>query len=275
MSSSSRLVSHPIEHWQKSCVHAARIGGEILKEYRGKVVAREKAPKDLVTQADLDSQRAIELYLRQLFPGHLILGEESEPEVHRQARSDREGQVRWIIDPLDGTTNFVHQLPNYCVSVAVERDGQVWAGAVYDPILDECFHAGKDRGAWLNEQPIRASECRRMDEALLAVGFSAGIQPGSLEVKRFEEVLYRARAIRRLGSAALNLCYVAAGRLDGYFATSVKTWDVAAGILLITEAGGHVTGVDGSPFDLNAAHVAVAANPELHAQLGQHLFHVR
>ncbi len=180
-----------------------------------------------------------------------------------------------MIDPLDGTTNFVHQLPNYCVSVAVERDGVIWAGAVYNPVSDECFHAGRGRGAWLNHDPIKASSCSKLNEALLAVGFSAGIKRGSVEVRRFEELLYEARAIRRLGSAALNLCYVAAGRLDGFFATSVKPWDVAAGVLLIEEAGGIVTGIDGSPFDLIRAHVAAAATREVHAQMGQHLFDLR
>jgi myo-inositol-1(or 4)-monophosphatase len=266
---------HPIELWQKSCVHAVRIGGEILKEYCGKVVAHEKAPRDLVTQADLASQKAIELYLKQLFPEHLFLGEESDAATLNQVSENRDGRVRWVIDPLDGTTNFVHQLPNYCVSVAVERDGVIWAGAVYNPVSDECFHAGRGRGAWLNHDPIKASSCSKLNEALLAVGFSAGIKRGSVEVRRFEELLYEARAIRRLGSAALNLCYVAAGRLDGFFATSVKPWDVAAGVLLIEEAGGIVTGIDGSPFDLIRAHVAAAATREVHAQMGQHLFDLR
>ena len=266
--------SHPIELWQKDCVHAARIGGEILKEYQGRVVPHEKGPRDLVTEADLASQRAIELYRSPRFPDHLILGEESDPETRRHASENPDGRVRWVIDPLDGTTNFVHQLPNYCVSVAVERDGVIWAGAVYNPVSDECFHAGRGCGAWLNDRELRTSRCMKLEEALLAVGFSAGIQRGSVEVRRFEELLYQARAIRRLGSAALNLCYVAAGRLDGFFATSVRPWDVAAGILLIEEAGGIVTDIQGKPFDLIRAHVATAATSALHEQLGQHLFTV-
>ena len=271
--SSEAPTKHPIEQWQSTCIHAARIGGEILKEFRGKVVPNEKAPKDLVTQADLASQRAIELYLTQRYPTHLILGEESDISVHQSAAGNSgSGRVRWIIDPLDGTTNFVHQLPNYCVSVAVEKDGVIWAGAIYDPILDECFHAGNGLGAWLNDTQLTTSKCTNLSEALLAVGFSAGIQPGSIEVTRFENVLYQARAMRRLGSAALNLAYVGAGRLDGFFAASVKAWDVAAGVLIVREAGGVVTGVDGQPFDLDKAHVAVASSDALHRQLGESLF---
>jgi len=234
------------------------------------VTAREKQPKDLVTEADLESQRVIEEFLRQRFPTHRILGEESIG-VAEVAETNGD-QVRWIIDPLDGTTNFVHGFPSYCVTVAVERGGTVWAGAVYDPVADECFHAGRGEGAAIDSSlsvstPLATSRCRSLDQALLAAGFSAQVTPGSIEVARFEGVLFRSQALRRLGSAALNLAYVAAGRLDGYFAESVKTWDVAAGVLLIEEAGGIVSAIDGSPLDLEQPRLAAAASRPLHDEL--------
>lgn len=266
MSNADLPLQHPVSLWRKTCIAACQIGGEILKEYRGRVVAREKQPRDLVTEADIASQTAIETFLKQRFPSHRILGEESNLAADDPARQI-DDSVRWIIDPLDGTTNFVHGLPNYCVTVAVERAGVVWAGAIYDPILNECFHAGRGEGVWLDDQPLSGSQCRNLDSALIASGFSANVSPGSIEVARFESVLYKSQALRRLGSAALNLCYVAAGRLDGYFAESVKTWDVAAGVLMIELAGGVVTAIDGGEFDLARPRLATACTPELHRQL--------
>lgn len=266
MSSSEATLQHPVTLWRKSCIAACKLGGEVLKEYQGRVVAREKRPKDLVTEADLESQRVIEGYLKQRFPSHRILGEESNLADDDPARMSGDS-VRWIIDPLDGTTNFVHGLPNYCVTVAVERAGVVWAGAVYDPVLDECFHAGRNEGVWLDDTPLVGSQCMELESALIAAGFSPNVAPGSLEVARFESVLFKSQALRRLGSAALNLCYVAAGRLDGYFAESVKTWDVAAGVLMIELAGGSISAIDGGPFDLAHPRLAVASTKRLHQEL--------
>lgn len=258
-------LDHPVETWRKACVTAAKLGGAVLRQYQGKVTAREKKPRDLVTEADLASQREIETFLRQRFPTHRILGEESglheDDPLHRSS-----DEVRWLIDPLDGTTNFVHGFPSFCVSVAVERQGKIWAGAVYDPVLDECFHAGRGEGAWLNEMKLRTSGCESLGDAMVAAGFSPHLQPGSIEVRRFESLLYRCQAVRRLGSAALNLCYVALGRLDGYFAESVKAWDVAAGVLLIEMAGGVVSGVEGEVFSLDRPRVAAAATGALHRE---------
>lgn len=242
------------------CEFAAREGGNILKQMLGHITAREKGPKDLVTQADLASQQAIRECIATHYPEHGFLGEEDDPT--QPAASDRD--CDWIVDPLDGTVNFVHQLPNFSVSVAFRRRGRVECGCVYDPILDECFTAIEGGGAWLNGRPIRVSECEAIDQALVACSFRANVPRGSLEIARFVEVLHEAQAIRRLGSAALNLCYVAAGRLDAYWATSVKIWDIAAGQLLVTEAGGHLTDIEGQDFVLERPQFLATATPQLH-----------
>ena len=170
-------------------------------------------------------------------------------------------------DPLDGTTNFVHQMPGFAVSVALERRGELIVGVIYDPIAEECFTAARDAGARLNGQPIRASRCRVLREALVAASLSVAVQRDSEEVNRFLEVMVECQALRRLGSAALNLAYLACGRLDGYWATSVKTWDVAAGILLAQEAGAVFTGIQGGVVDLGNPQFIGAATPELHEEL--------
>jgi myo-inositol-1(or 4)-monophosphatase len=253
------------------CEHAARIGGAILLDWVDRITARAKGPKDLVTEADLASQQAIRQVLLSAFPDHQFLGEETENDAKTTQTAGNPGGFRWIVDPLDGTLNYVRGMPSYSVSIALERDSNVLVGVVFDPLLDECFTAVQGRGAFLNGRPLRSSQCRSLDEALVAISFSADVPRGSVEIRRFIEVLHAAQSMRRTGSAALNLCYVASGRLDAYFASSLKSWDVAAGVLIAREAGAVLTSLGGREFDLQRPDLAVAATAEVHAELLQAL----
>jgi len=250
---------------------AARAGGRVLIDLQGRIRPRRKGRNDLVTEADITSQQAIRSILLERFPDHDFLGEETDDAPERLAslgagrRSDH--RFRWIVDPLDGTTNYVHSLPHYAVSVALERAGEILVGVVYDPTSDECYRAVAGRGAELNGGRLEASDCRCASEALMAVSFAPHVPCGSPEVARFLAMLHASQSIRRLGSACLNLCFVAAGRLDGYIAASLKPWDVAAGMLIVREAGGCLTGLGGQPLDLSSPHLTCAATPELHAEL--------
>jgi len=185
----------------------------------------------------------------------------------RLPSSSQESEFCWIVDPLDGTLNYVRQLPNYSVSVALRRGDDILVGAVYDPLLDECFSAETGLGAELNGTPIHASSCENIEQALIAASLPAEVPRNSAEVWRFIEVMHCAQAIRRLGSAALSLCYVASGRLDAYWATCVKVWDVAAGQLIVREAGGSLTRPEGTPFELDRPQFVTAATPRLQNQL--------
>jgi myo-inositol-1(or 4)-monophosphatase len=245
----------------KVCELAARAGGKLLVEMQGSITVREKKPKDLVTEADLASQRAIKAVIDKAYPDHAFLGEEDLFESG-EMESRLTSEYCWVVDPLDGTTNYVHQLQSYCVSIALLHSGTPVVGVVYDPVLDSCYRAARGGGAWLNDRPIATSSCISLDQALIAASLSANVPRNSMEVARFIEILHQCRALRRLGSAALNLAYVASGCLDGYWATSVNTWDVAAGLLLVEEAGGCVEGIDGGEVDwANPRFVASASTP--------------
>jgi myo-inositol-1(or 4)-monophosphatase len=238
-----------------------------LLDLRGRVAVREKAPRDLVTEADLASQCAIHELIRGCFPAHGFVGEETPSSALSSCGSSNAAEYRWIVDPLDGTVNYVHGLQAYCVSVALEHAGAPIVGVVYDPVRDECFSASAGGGVCLNGDRVRVSACRRLCEALVGASFSANVQRDSEEITRFVEVLAASQSVRRLGSAALTMSYVAAGRLDAYWATGAKSWDVAAGVLLVREAGGVLTSVDGSPFQLRHPLLAASSTPELHAEL--------
>ncbi|PQO44525.1 inositol monophosphatase family protein [Blastopirellula marina] len=251
-----------------TCEKAARAAGEVLNHWRGKFSVREKGRADLVTDADLAAQKAIAEILLADFPDFDFLGEESQASERPPADSP----FCWIVDPLDGTTNYVHGLPNYSVSIALAEAGTVIAGVVYDPVFDRCFKAEKGQGAYLNDEKIEVSAAQSLDEALIASSFAASVQPGSKEIDDFIKILTQSQGIRRLGSAALNLAYVASGCLDGYMAFSNKAWDVAAGVILVQEAGGTVQGYGNRPFDLNAPKIVATGTPQLQealqAQLG-------
>jgi myo-inositol-1(or 4)-monophosphatase len=245
------------------CEAAARLGGDILNHYAGRVRYREKARHDLVTEADLASQKAIRELILAAHPDHDFLGEEDSNAVSTAAKANP-SLYRWVVDPLDGTSNYVHGLANYAVSVALQHQGEIICGVVFDPVSKECFAAAKGRGATLNGERILTSGCETMDEAMIAGSFSPNVSRGSLEIARFLEVLHASQSVRRLGSAALNLSYVAAGRLDGYWASSVKIWDIAAGLLIVTEAGGLITQIDGNPLSLEHPDFAASASAPLH-----------
>jgi myo-inositol-1(or 4)-monophosphatase len=252
------------------CESAARAGAAVLLELRHGFRVREKGPRDLVTEADTASQAAIRSVLWEAFPDHGFLGEETLPDDGARESGQREGttaQYRWVVDPLDGTVNYVHQLPGYAVSVALERNGEPVVGVVLDPIIDECFTARASGGAQLNGEPIHAGKCTELDQALVAASFSSNVPRGSPEIARFIEALHACQSLRRMGSAALNLCYVASGRLDAYFATSLKRWDAAAGALIVREAGGVLTDLAGGPFDLGHPSLMAAGTPRLHEAL--------
>lgn len=238
---------------------------------QGDIRARCKGRNDLVTEADLASQRAIKDILLGRYPDHGFVGEESEDASEQLARSPDEREhrdrFRWIVDPLDGTTNYIHGLPHYCVSIGLEQSGELLVGVVFDPVSGECFRAVRGGGAELNGKPLTASGCRQVSEALVAFGFAPDVRPGAPEIAQFLAIMHACRSIRRMGSAALNLSYIAAGRMDAYVAGCAKAWDVAAGALIVRESGGHITGIDGGDFDLRFPHFVCAATPTLHGQL--------
>jgi len=223
----------------------------------------KKSSIDLVTEVDLECERMCRAVLADRFPDHDVLGEELSPD----ARATSTARYRWVYDPLDGTTNYAHGLPIFCSSLALEIDGQAEVGAVFDPSRDELFTAERGVGSFLNGTRLRASATVSLIDSLLVTGFPYNVHEESGDlVQLFGAFLSRARAVRRLGSAALDLCYVAAGRFDGFWEQHLKPWDVAAGALIVTEAGGTVTGMDGTAFDPQAAHL-VASNGPLHPEL--------
>jgi myo-inositol-1(or 4)-monophosphatase len=223
----------------------------------------KKGTIDLVTEIDVACERMCRELLAERFPDHDILAE----EFGGTTGGEKQSRYRWIFDPLDGTTNYAHGLPIYCASLGLEVDGRREVGAVYDPSRNELFTAERGEGAYLNGQRLQVSNASTLLDALLVTGFPYDMhKQGADLVELFGTMLGRARAVRRLGSAALDLCYVAAGRFDAFWEQQLKPWDVAAGALIVEEAGGHVTGMDGSPFDAAAAHL-IASNGAVHDQL--------
>lgn len=251
----------------ETACEAARAGGKILRQQLGKAAVREKAPADLVTDADLASQRVIEELLLARFPQHVFLGEESSEADRLEAAAS--GKPMWVVDPLDGTANFVHRLLSFSVSVALIEDGQTKVGVVYDPMLDTLYAATQSSKATKNGQPIRVSGCNRIEQAMVCCSFRPGVRRGDPEVQHFLNALERSQSLRRLGSAALNLCYVAEGCLDAYWASSVKAWDVAAGHLIASAAGASITNFAGGPFDLWNPQLVASASSQLHSSLLQ------
>ncbi|MFH1923570.1 MAG: inositol monophosphatase family protein [Planctomycetota bacterium] len=252
----------------KVCEQAVRTGGAVLMDKIGRVEVREKGRSDLVTEADFASQELVRRTILAAFPDHVVVGEE-DPQNGGSGHqpSGDPAEYRWIVDPLDGTTNYVHQVPHFCVSLALERRGQLQVSAVYNPVADECFSAVAGEGARLNGKPIRTSNVADISQALAAVGFAAVVDPDAPDLKLFLAAIPHCQAMRRTGSAALNLCYLAAGRFDLSWAYSTKSWDVAAGVLMIREAGGIVTAPCGGPLMPDDGHYLAAANAQLHAQL--------
>lgn len=245
----------------KVAEEAARIGGSILQDWAGRFTTREKSPANLVTEADLASEKAIFEYIDSHFPGHRFLGEEG---LQRDAG---DSPYRWIIDPLDGTSNYVHRFPYYAVSIGLEQNDEMIVGAIFDPTRDEMFTAIQGSGAHLNGEPIRASINSTLQSAMCMASLPVKVLRDDLAVRRFLDVLEKAQTVQRTGSAALNLCGVAAGRIDAFWSTSLKPWDMAAGILITREAGGHVTKCTGNEFSVHHPDLLATNGTELHAEL--------
>lgn len=233
--------------------------GELLLQHAKRPLeVREKGATDLVTSADQASERLILGRIREAYPHHSILSEESASEI----KPVQSGAL-WIVDPLDGTTNYAHGLPIWSVSIAWLVDGETLVGVVLDPTRRECFTAIRGEGAHLNGTPIRVSSRDRLEEALLVTGFPYDVHTSAVNnLDHFVEFMKRSRAVRRLGSAAIDLALVACGRLDGFWELKLHPWDVAAGALIVEEAGGKVVNFDGLPFDPFSEEI-VAANPHL------------
>jgi len=242
-------------------VHAARAAASIHRSERGTDLAvRSKSNAiDLVTRVDTASEAAIRAVILEVFPEDTILGEE---EGQHQGSSQR----RWIVDPLDGTLNYAHGFPWYCVSIALEVAGQIELGVVLDSVHDELFTAVRGQGAQLNGEALRVSDCNRLDEAMLATGFPYKAEWMTENIATFAWMMPKVRAIRRPGAAALDMACLAAGRLDGFWEIHLQPWDVAAGMLLVTEAGGRVSGPDGLRYPLGAKTI-VASNGKVHDPL--------
>jgi myo-inositol-1(or 4)-monophosphatase len=249
--------------WLDTAREAARRGAAILEEWRARFQVREKARFDLVTDADLGSQAAIYDHLRRRFAGHAFLGEE---DAGPRSRPGADAPPTWIVDPLDGTTNYVHDCPLYCVSIGLQVAGELVVGVVFDPSRQEMFGAARGQGAWLNERRLQTSRASGLGEALLATGFPPDMKGQETTLAWWRHFSLKTRSLRRTGSTALNLAYVAAGRFDGYFAFDNHVWDVAGATVLVREAGGLITNVDGSDYDPYTPD-AVASNGPLQAIL--------
>jgi myo-inositol-1(or 4)-monophosphatase len=247
-----------------AAVQAARQGAAVLERWRGRFRVSEKGRADLVTEADLASQEAVRSSLQQRFPASAFLEEEGGGDKVRPAA---DAPPTWVVDPLDGTTNYVHDLPFYAVSIGLWLCGDMVVGVVYDPRQEELFTAAKGHGAWLNgSERLRTSAAARLEDALLATGFAPDLRGQEKTLAWWNHFSFKAQSLRRTGSTALNLAYVAAGRVDGYWAFDNHAWDVAGAMALIREAGGVVTNVDGSPFDPFTPD-GLASNGPLHPLL--------
>jgi myo-inositol-1(or 4)-monophosphatase len=252
-----------IDECLETCEAAARAGGRELLARRGKFQSREKAPADLVTDADEASQDAIQRVIAARFPGHAFIGEEQPARKQLATGSE----FTWIVDPLDGTTNYVHGYPQYAVSVALAAGEKLLVGVVYDPVANNCFSAAAGRGAWCDGVLMRTSRVTMVSAALAVVSLPAHVRRDSPDLRDFIEASLVCQAVRRTGSAALNFAYLAKGALDAFWARHIHPWDVAAGVLLVREAGGVVTSRDGAEFNLWKPDFLAAAGGELHAAL--------
>lgn len=259
------VTDQQLKKFAEASREAARLGGEVLNKWLGKTSTTEKGPRDLVTQADFESQTVIRNYLNEVFPDHHFVGEEALPEGGGSSMAEHD--FCWVVDPLDGTTNYVHQLRSFSVSVALCHKNKTLVGTVLDPVLGECFEAVVGQGAMLNGQRISTSDCAEIGKSLFVFSFNRGTTRTDPDAIRFLNMLENVGSVRRLGSAALNLSYVACGRTDGYWATALQKWDVAAGWLIATEAGATLADFEGREIDLERPHFCVTATPELFRQI--------
>src|SRR5277367_3532447 len=255
MATGSALIQVMIGAVRKAARGLTRDFGELAE-----LQVSKKGPADYVSAADMKAEQTLFEALTTARPGYSFLGEE------RGMIEGTDKTHTWIADPLDGTTNFLHAIPHFACTVALERDGQVVAGVTYNPITNELFWAEKGKGAFVNDKRLRVAARRDLGEAVLATGIPFMGRPGHAQfLKELHQIAQKVSGVRRFGSAALDLAYVAAGRFDGYWERGLGKWDIAAGILFVTEAGGMVTDADGGADPLGAGTI-LAANPELHPQ---------
>jgi myo-inositol-1(or 4)-monophosphatase len=249
------------EKMKETALQAAKEAGKILKDGLGRIhEISHKREIDLVTEIDHLSEERIIRIIRKEYPDHEILAEEG-------GKRKGSSSYRWIIDPLDGTTNYAHGYPCFCISIALEENGEVTYGVVYDPTREELFIAEKGKGAKLNGKPISVSQTEKLTNSLLCTGFPYDIREGKeTNLDNFQTFMMKAQAVRRDGAAALDLCYVAAGRFDGYWELKLSPWDVAAGSLMVTEAEGTVTDFEGRDFTLSSPKI-LASNGRIHQEM--------
>lgn len=250
-----------LDTFLEAALVSARQAGEMLKGHLSDT--REisyKGAVDLVTNFDRQAQAEIVQYLSARFPQHGFLAEEGLSQ-------EKGSEYRWVIDPLDGTTNFAHGFPIFSVAIALLRAGEILLGVVFDPMRDEMFSAAAGRGAFLNSQAVQVSLTEELDKSLLATGFPYDIRTSSRNnLDHFSRFAVRAQAVRRCGSAAIDLCYVACGRFDGFWELKLAPWDVAAGMLMVREAGGRVSDFRGGPCDMFGDEI-VATNSHIHGEM--------
>ena len=244
-------------------IEAATEAGKFLKQSLGKIKTVERKSgeeRNLVTNIDKQAEKMIVQKIKQHFPLHNILAEEG-------TTGNEKSDTLWIIDPLDGTTNFTHGLPVFCVSIGVEKNGGLICGVVYDPNRDELFSAEKGNGAKLNGKKFSVSSNAQLISSLLVTGFPYNITENPMNcVEHFQNFLFEAQAVRRLGSAALDLCYVACGRFDGFWEVALNPWDMAAGVLLVEEAGGIISDFRGDAHSIYKKEI-VASNKNIHKEM--------
>lgn len=247
--------------YAQTAEEAARRAGHVLRAWSSKFTVREKSRSNLVTEADEASQAAIFQFIHGRYPNHRFCGEEG--------LSVEEGNspYRWVIDPLDGTTNYVHGFPYYAVSIGLEHQGEMIVGAIFDPVRDDMYLAVRGEGASLNRRPLHCSDVTELGQALVIASLPVATSAHDEAVRRFLKVLPAAQTVQRTGSAALNLANIAAGRVDGFWSTSLKPWDMAAGILLVEEAGGRISKIDGSRFQLEEPDLLATNGSQIHEQL--------
>ena len=247
-------------------VSAARLAGNFIMRNAERVEqlqVERKGRNDFVTQIDRGAEREIIAQIHKHYPDHAILGEESGESVNYG-----KSEVVWIIDPLDGTTNFLHRLPHFAVSIGVQVKGVLMHGVVYAPCTQDLYTASRGEGALLNNRKIRVSQCKDLDQALVGTGVPLREEKLDEYLPQLRNVVSKTAGVRRAGAAALDLAYVAAGRLDAFWELNLKPWDVAAGIVLVQEAGGVVSEIYGSEDPLKTGNI-LAANTKLHPAVGQ------
>ena len=256
-----------LTEYLSAAVDAARAGAAELERWRGKFSVREKYRADLVTEADVASQKVVKELLLGHFPDHLFIGEEdSVGKAPHEVRPPADAPPAWVVDPLDGTANYAHDVPAYCVSIGLWHAGRAVVGVILDPRQDELFAAALGQGATLNGKPIRVSSVPDVAGGMISTGFPANYQKQLRNLKAWEKLTAHAQSLRRNGSTALSMAYVAAGRFDGYWAYDNYPWDVMAGAVLIAEAGGTLCSTDGTPFDPYRPDL-VAGNPAVQKEL--------